>query len=78
MEHPDGMYFLDLAYVRPRRVAVECVGRIGHDFERAFETDPIRRNRLQLQGWIVIEVTWRRFVDDPESLIAEVSQALLG
>ena len=74
--HEGGSYHLDLAYFRPRRVAVECLGRIGHDFERAFEMDPVRRNRLQLLGWIVIEVTWRRFVNDPESVIAEVRQAL--
>jgi len=74
--HPAGTYFLDLAYLAPRKVAVECIGRIGHDFERAFEMDPVRRNRLQLLGWIVIEVTWRRFVNDPESVIAEVVQAL--
>jgi hypothetical protein len=74
--HESGVYYLDLAYFTPRRVAVECVGRIGHDFERAFESDPVRRNRLQLLGWIVIEVTWRRFVSDPESVIAEVLRAL--
>jgi hypothetical protein len=74
--HEGGVYYLDLAYLRPRKVVVECVGKIGHDFERAFEMDPIRRNRLQLLGWIVIEVTWRRFVNDPESVIAEVRQAL--
>ena len=34
----------------PRLVAVECIGRIGHDFERAFEMDPVRRNRFQLLG----------------------------
>ena len=78
VEHLEGMYFLDLAYLQPRRLAVECVGKTGHDFERAFETDPVRRNRLQLLGWIVIEVTWRRFVNDPDSVIAEVRQALLG
>ena len=76
VEHADGEYFLDLAFLTPRKVAVECIGRIGHDFERAFETDPVRRNRLQLLGWIVIEVTWRRFINDPESVIAEVRQAL--
>ncbi len=74
--HEEGTYFLDLAYLAPRKVAVECIGRIGHDFERAFETDPVRRNRLQLLGWIVIEVTWRRFVNAPESVVAEVMQAL--
>ncbi len=76
VEHAEGTYYLDLAYRRPRKVAVECIGRIGHDFERAFEMDPVRRNRLQLLGWIVIEVTWRRFVNDPESVVAEVLRAL--
>ena len=74
--HPEGRYFIDLAYLKPRKVAVECIGKIGHDFERAFEMDPVRRNYLQLQGWIVIEVTWRRFINAPESVVAEVRQAL--
>ena len=76
VEHQEGRYFLDLAFLRPRKVAVECIGKIGHDFERAFESDPVRRNRLQLLGWIVIEVTWRRFIHAPESVVAEVLQAL--
>lgn len=74
--HPEGTYYIDLAYLKPRKVAVECIGRIGHDFERAFETDPVRRNYLQINGWLVLEVTWRRFVNQPESVIAEVLQAL--
>ena len=74
--HPDGKYFIDLAYLTPRKVAIECVGRIGHDFEGAFETDPVRRNYLQLMGWLVLEVTWRRFINSPERVIAEVLQAL--
>jgi hypothetical protein len=76
VKHEEGTYFLDLAYLAPRKVAVECIGRIGHDFEGAFESDPVRRNRLQLKGWIVIEVTWRRFVSSPESVVTEVRQAL--
>ena len=71
-------YYIDLAYTAPRLVAVECVGKIGHDFERAFEMDPVRRNRLQLLGWIVIEVTWRRFVNAPGEVVGEVRQALCG
>ena len=78
VDHPEGRYFIDLAYPGPRRVAIECIGRIGHDFERAFESDPVRRNRLQLLGWIVIEVTWRRFVNAPQEVVAEVLQALWG
>jgi len=76
VDHPEGRYFIDLAYPAPRKVAVECIGRIGHDFERAFESDPVRRNWLQLMGWIVLEVTWRRFVHAPESVVAEVARAL--
>jgi hypothetical protein len=71
-------YYIDLAYPTPRLVAVECIGKIGHDFERAFEMDPVRRNRLQLLGWIVIEVTWRRFVNAPEEVVEEVGRALFG
>ena len=37
---------------------------------------PSAGTALQLLGWIVIEVTWRRFVSDPESVIAEVLQAV--
>lgn len=72
------LYYIDLAYTTPRLVAVECLGKIGHDFERAFEMDPVRRNRLQLLGWIVIEVTWRRFVNAPETVIEDVRRALSG
>lgn len=74
--HPEGTYYIDLAYLAPRKVAVECIGKIGHDFERAFEMDPVRRNYLQLMGWLVLEVTWRRFIHSPESVVAEVLQAL--
>lgn len=76
VEHPEGTYYIDVAYPGPKKVAVECIGRIGHDFERAFENDPVRRNWLQLMGWIVLEVTWRRFVHAPESVVAEVARAL--
>ena len=76
VDHPEGRYFIDLAYPAPRKVAVECIGRIGHDFEGAFENDPVRRNWLQLMGWIVLEVTWRRFVHAPEAVVAEITRAL--
>jgi hypothetical protein len=74
--HEEGTYYIDLAYPGTRSVAVECLGKVGHDFEGAFESDPVRRNRLQLMGWIVIEVTWRRFVKAPEAVVEEVRRAL--
>jgi hypothetical protein len=76
--HDHGTYYIDVAFLRPRRVAVECIGKIGHDYEGAFESDPVRRNWLQLMGWIVLEVTWRRFVHAPEAVIQEVLRALYG
>ena len=78
VEHDEGTYYIDLAYPGVRKVAVECVGKIGHDFEGAFEADPVRRNRLQLLGWIVIEVTWRRFVNAPAAVVEDVRRALAG
>jgi hypothetical protein len=78
VDHEDGTYYIDLSYRTPRMVAVECIGKIGHDFERAFEMDPVRRNRLQLLGWIVIEVTWRRLVNAPEAVVEDVRRALFG
>ena len=79
-EHPvvDGQhYYLDLAWPE-RMVAVECLGKIGHDYERAFEKDPVRRNRLGLAGWLVLEVTWKRFVNRPQAFVDEVRQSLCG
>lgn len=78
VSHETSTYYIDLAFLRPRPVAVECIGKIGHDYEGAFESDPVRRNWLQLMGWIVIEVTWRRFVHSPAAVVEEVTRALYG
>jgi very-short-patch-repair endonuclease len=70
-------YRLDLA--RPvERVAVECDGRMGHGHERAFEDDRVHDNDLKLAGWLVLHYTWRRLVDNPEAIVAEVREALVG
>jgi hypothetical protein len=76
-EYPVLDYRLDLAWP-DRKVAVECLGKIGHDFERAFENDPIRRNRIVLAGWFVLEVTWQRFIGDPQAFVTEIRQGLGG
>jgi hypothetical protein len=68
-------YRIDLAYRRPR-VAIECLGKIGHLNERSFEEDPIRNNDLALDGWLQIQVTWRRRVEKPGSIVADVDEAL--
>jgi very-short-patch-repair endonuclease len=80
-EHPveiEGQhYYLDLAWP-DHMVAVECLGKIGHDYEKAFENDPVRRNRMGLAGWLVLEVTWNRLVHQPHAVVAEVRQSLCG
>lgn len=80
-EHPvtaDGHnYFIDLAWPE-RKIGVECLGKIGHDYEKAFENDPIRRNRIVLAGWFLLEVTWPRFISEPQAFAEEVRQSLCG
>jgi GNAT superfamily N-acetyltransferase len=74
-EHPVGKYRIDLAYPE-LKIAIECLGKEGHLNDASFEYDPIRRNELQLEGWIVIEVTWRRLIDEPHHVVREVRRAI--
>lgn len=78
-EYPAGVpghrYRLDLAWP-PQMIAVECLGRIAHDFEKAYEDDPVRRNRIRQAGWHLLEITWRGFLDHPEELLHQLRVAL--
>ena len=68
-------YRIDLAYRRPK-IAIECLGKIGHLNEKAFEEDPVRSNDFALDGWLQLLVTYRRRQESPESIVAEVQTAL--
>jgi len=68
-------YRIDLAYPRPK-IAIECLGKIGHLNERSFEEDPIRNNDLALDGWLQVQVTWRQRVETPGAVVADVEEAL--
>ena len=68
-------YRIDLAYPR-RKIAIECLGKIGHLNERAFEEDPARSNDFALDGWLQLFVTYRRYEERPRSVVAEVEAAL--
>lgn len=70
-----GRYRIDLAYVR-WKIGIECQSRGWHLNEQAFENDAIRENALQLDGWIIIKVTWARLREDPGAVVAEVREAL--
>jgi len=68
-------YRIDLAYPRPK-IAIECLGKVGHLNERSFEEDPVRNNDLALDGWLQIQVTWLRRVERPARVVADVEEAL--
>lgn len=70
-----GRYRIDAAWPA-LRVGVECDGKVGHRHEKAFESDAVRRNRLRLEGWLIIEVTWKRLFNDPAGVVADVKAAL--
>lgn len=74
-EHPVLRYRVDLAYP-DLKIAIECLGKEGHLNDASFEYDPVRRNELQLAGWIVIEVTWHRLVNEPHLVVREVRRAI--
>ena len=70
--HP---YRLDLAYPDVK-VAIELDDKGSHLTDAAFESDPIRENRLKLEGWLVLRYTWDRLVTDPDAILREVRSAL--
>jgi len=70
----DGDRFIarvDFAYPE-RRVAIETDGYATHFGREAWERDKVRRNALRRLGWRIVEVTWRRLVDHPEGVVADI------
>jgi hypothetical protein len=78
-EHPvragGARYYLDLAYP-DLKIAIECDGKESHFTDAAFEYDPVRRNRLELDGWIVLDYTWTRLIAEPYAILAEIRAAI--
>ena len=62
---------------RDARVVVEVDSRAFHLNPTAFEEDRLRDARLQLAGYRVLRITWRRLMDDPAGVVAQI-RALLG
>jgi hypothetical protein len=67
-------YRLDCAYVAPR-IDIELDGR-DHLRPEVHDRDCVRDNQLELDGWLVLRFTWRRFRDHPDEVIDEVRAAL--
>jgi hypothetical protein len=81
-EHPvvadDGFRAeLDLAYPASK-VGIELDSLSWHFTREAFHRDPVRRNRLTVLGWRILNFTWAEFAGHPDRLVASVRAALAG
>jgi hypothetical protein len=68
-------YEVDAAWVE-QQLLVELDSRGFHDNATAFETDRVRDAVLQLAGYRVIRVTWRRLRCEPEAVAGLLRTAL--
>lgn len=64
-------YFLDIAFW-PIRLVIEIDGRQFHIGPDVFETDRLRQNSLVLRHWTVLRYTYKRLVEEPERVLAEI------
>lgn len=65
---------LDLAYP-DAKLGIE-LDSVRHHLNRdSFERDPVRRNRLEAEGWTVLNFTWRFWRDHPDDLCDLVHRA---
>ena len=67
-------YEVDMVW-REQRLIVEIDGA-AHDKNSARRKDPIRDTKLQLAGYRVFRVTDARLINDPDGVIADVTEAL--
>jgi len=66
---------VDFAYA-DRKIAIELDSRRWHTDDERFQADRLKRNRLRLDGWLVLEFTWQMVIDKPGYVIAQIREAL--
>lgn len=66
---------LDFAYPE-LMIAIEIDSIKHHATDTAFEADPIKRNRLRIAGWLLLEFTSRRLRHRPTAVCEEVAEAI--
>jgi very-short-patch-repair endonuclease len=59
-----------------KRLVVELDSRAHHLNPTAFEQDRVRDAALQLAGYRVLRITWRRLRDEPGRVVAELTAFL--
>lgn len=68
-------YLLDIAF-EAAKVAIEIDGMAFHSDAKAFQNDRTRQNVLVANGWIVLRFTWRDLTHRPDSVLAQIRNAL--
>ena len=58
------------------RLIIEADSYKFHSGRDEWETDIVRRNRLTVAGWRILQVTWRRLCERPREVAAEIRAAL--
>ena len=61
-----------------QRLVVECDGFAAHGTRRAFERDRARDRALQVAGWRVVRITWRRLTEDADLIAWQLGALLAG
>jgi REase_MTES_1575/Transcriptional regulator, AbiEi antitoxin len=61
---------------RAERLIVETDGAAAHGTPQARERDPVRDAELQLNGWIVIRVPYKRLFNEPGQVAEQLRRAL--
>ena len=68
-------YLVDAIWTEAKLI-VELDSRAYHWTDPAFERDRRRNNELQLAGYRILEITWKRLTREPDAVIAELRRAL--
>ena len=58
------------------RLIVEVDGFAFHSSRAAFERDRAKDRALHAAGYVVLRITWRQLVDEPEAVVAALATAL--
>lgn len=67
---------LDIAFPEAK-VAIECQGHVAHSTPQQMDRDARRDNAIALAGhWVVLKLTWRRFVHGWDAFLAELCRLL--
>lgn len=61
---------------RRERLVVEVDGFAFHSSRRRFENDRSRDAALTARGFRVMRVTWRQLIDEPDTVLVRIAQAL--